>query len=68
MLAELARTVTIAQASRRAGTHVNTIRRWIETGRIHAVETPLGKVVDSESLEEFLRSRAARAIANAASL
>lgn len=57
MLAELADTVTVADASRRAGAHVNTIRNWIAAGRIQAIETPYGKVVDTRSLEEFLRTR-----------
>ena len=62
MLAELTHTVTIAEAGRRAGVHVNSIRNWIERGHVEVVATPLGRVVVRESLEEFLRNRTQREI------
>jgi len=68
MLAELSHTITIAEGARQAGFSANAMRYWIARGHVQVVATPLGRVIVRESLEEFLRSRSARAIANAASL
>jgi excisionase family DNA binding protein len=38
--------VTIAEAARRFGKSPRTIRRWIMDGRLPAIDTPTGKMVD----------------------
>ena len=60
MIAELTNTdaATIAEAARRGGVHVNTVRKWIDRGHLQVVATPLGRVIVRESLEDFLRDRA----------
>lgn len=60
MIAELTHTdaATIAEAARRGGVHVNTVRKWIDRGHLQVVATPLGRVIIRESLEQLLRDRA----------
>lgn len=38
--------VTVAEAARRFGKSPRTIRRWIVDGRLPAIDTPTGKMVD----------------------
>jgi excisionase family DNA binding protein len=38
--------VTVAEAARRFGKSVRTVRRWMAEGRLPAVETPTGRMVD----------------------
>ncbi len=38
--------VTVAEAARRFGKSPRTIRRWIVEGRLPAIDTPTGKMVD----------------------
>jgi len=68
MLAELNSTITIAEAARQAGFSANAMRYWIRRGQVDAINTPLGRLIVRESLEEFLRDRAERAIETTARL
>lgn len=34
--------LSIGEAAKRLGVHINTLRRWVESGRIHAVRLPSG--------------------------
>ena len=68
MIAELTSMMSIADAARRADMTPNGLRWHIERGQIETIRTPLGRVIVRDSFEAFLRSRAERAIANAASL
>lgn len=49
--------MTIAEAARQSGVHPNTIRYWIEAGKIGAMETGLGKVVSTESFMQWAEDR-----------
>ena len=50
-------TITIAEAGRRAGVVPNTVRQWIAAGKVKSVPTPLGRLVVTGSLEEYVRIR-----------
>lgn len=57
-IANMTRMLTIAQAARESCVHVNTVRRWIDAGRLDVLQTPYGRIIDRSSFEEFLRDRA----------
>lgn len=58
MVAQFNQTTTIAKAARQAAMHPNALRYWIRKGLIETVQTPYGRAVIQESLEEFLQRRA----------
>lgn len=60
MVAQLANTITIAEAARRLSLSPTTMRYWIRRGQVETISTPLGKLVVTESLEEFRRNRSER--------
>ncbi len=58
MTAKMAHCLTIAEAARRAEMHPNNLRYWMRRGAVETVQTPLGRVVVRDSLEEFVKLRA----------
>ena len=58
-VANMTRMLSIAQAARESGVHVNTVRRWIDTGRLDAIQTFYGRAIPRESFEELMRQRRA---------
>jgi len=59
MVVEAASTMTIAEAARRADMHPNSLRYWIERGVLKTHATPLGRLVDRQSFEDFVSARKA---------
>jgi len=68
MIAEFTRTMSIADAARRADMTPNGLRWHIDRGQVETIRTPLGRVIVRESFEAFLSRRAERAIARPAVL
>jgi len=49
--------IAISEAARRAGVSPSGIRFWIRKGHVDAYRTPLGRLVNADSLELYLEER-----------
>lgn len=50
----------MSEAAHRLQVTMATVRKWVEAGRLHAVRTPYGHLVDPASVEKLAVERAAR--------
>ena len=49
--------VSVSQAARRLGRSESTVRLWLREGKLHAVRTALGSLIDPDDLEEAVQAR-----------
>ncbi len=54
---EILQWLTVPTAAKRLGISAVSTYRSIERGRLHAVPTPLGLLVDPSSVEDYARTR-----------
>jgi len=53
----MSRMMTLKEVAGRLGLHINTIRRYIQEGKIPVVKFDKAMRVEKEDLEEFIRKR-----------
>lgn len=47
------------EAARRLGVHANTIRRWVDAGRLLGIRTISGRLIDADAVERLRAEREA---------
>lgn len=60
MVLELGHTTTIVDAAKQLQIHPNSVRYFLDRGRLDAVVTPLGRVVVQESIDRLRVEREER--------
>jgi len=53
----MSRMMTLREVAERLGLHINTVRRYIEEGKIPVVKFDKAMRVEKEDLEKFIRER-----------
>jgi len=53
----MSRMMTLREVAERLGLHINTVRRYIEEGKIPVVKFDKAMRVEEEDLEKFIRER-----------
>jgi excisionase family DNA binding protein len=49
--------VAPSEAARRLGVSVVRVRQWADQGRLSAIRTPLGRLIEAESVERLSMDR-----------
>jgi len=53
----MSRMIKLKEVAERLGLHINTVRRYIQEGKIPVVKFDKAMRVEQEDLEEFIRER-----------
>jgi excisionase family DNA binding protein len=57
MATDLKDMLTVSQAARRLEVSSQLVRRWLADGRLPAVETPLGRLLPREVVDQLAEAR-----------
>jgi excisionase family DNA binding protein len=65
--ADVTRWLSPAEAARRLGVSVQSVQDWVDAGRLRAIRTSLGRLVDPSSIAELSAARQGAAKSGVAS-